>query len=101
VTPSSELDLDISFTESDVLQLHISRLTVVALMDGIVESLVDRQLCREVLKARRSSPAAEKKLNMQALRRRFTKIAEAEAEGVFCDLQALIGITDVRVLLYE
>ena len=70
-----------------------------ALMDGIVESLVDRQLRREVLKARRNSPAAEKHLNMQALRRRFTKIAEAEAEGVFCDLQALIGITDVRVLL--
>ena len=69
-----------------------------ALMDGIVESLVDRQLRREVFKARRNSPSAEKQLNMQALRRRFTKIAEAEAEGVFCDLQALIGITDVRVL---
>ena len=66
-----------------------------ALMDGIVESLVARQCRREVLKARRYSPAAEKKLNMQALRRRFTKIAEAEAEGVFCDFQALIGITDV------
>ncbi|KIM43949.1 hypothetical protein M413DRAFT_25456 [Hebeloma cylindrosporum] len=83
--------------EPDVLQLQISRLTVVALMDGIVESLVDRQLREEVLKARRGSPAAEKKLNMQVLRKKFTKIADADAEGVFCDFQALIGITDAQL----
>jgi hypothetical protein len=69
-------------------------------MDGIVESLVDWQCRREVLKARSKSPSAEKKLNVQALRKKFTKIAEAEAEGVFCDFQALIGITDVCVLFY-
>lgn len=74
----------------------MSVLTVVALMDGIVGSLVDN-LCREQeLKQRRvASTVAERYVKSQLLRRKLAIEAKDEAEGVFCDIQALTGVTDV------
>ncbi|KAF8968464.1 hypothetical protein BDZ97DRAFT_351854 [Flammula alnicola] len=81
--------------EPDVQRFLVSMLTVVALMDGVIESLVDEYCRDEVLKTRSISPAAERYLNLQTLRKKFNIRAREESEGVFCDIQALTGVTDV------
>ena len=85
-----------ALSEPDIQRFLVSILTVVALMDGIVESLVEN-LChkRGAQKNRSASTMAEHYIKNQLLRKKLTMEAKDEAEGVFCDIQALTGITDV------
>lgn len=85
-----------ALSEPDIQRFLVSVLTVVALMDGIVESLVDN-LChkRGTLQSCSASTMAEYYIKNQLLRKKLTMEAKDEAEGVFCDIQALTGITDV------
>ena len=74
--------LTIEFPEPDVQRYPISVLTTTALMKGIVRTLIQEY-------RRQGSSGGSAKM---ALLDR----ARDEAEGVFCDIQALIGVTDVR-----
>lgn len=77
----------------------IAHLTTIAIMDGLVDSLVYRYLSdvRSLsgpgFCALQSGSCTSRKM---ALRTRLEKRARDEAEGVLNDIQALIGITDVR-----
>ena len=122
--------------EPDVQRFSISTLTAVALMDGIVESLVQRYLYQANMKikkaasifnyssttsliARENRRRRRKKSNGDSLdlrhdpelaasingkigsnrnRKKYLKKAERASEGVKCDIQALVGITDVSLL---
>ena len=104
----------------------ISTLTAVALMDGIVESLVQRYLYQATLKikaaasifnyssstsliARENRRRRRKGSSGDSLdlrydlaassrnRKKYVKKAERASEGVRCDIQALVGITDVSL----
>ncbi len=83
-------------SEPDIQRFLVSVLTVVALMEGIVESVVDN-FChkRRMQQSRSASTVAEHYIKNQLLRKKLTMEAKDEAEGVFCDIQALTGITDV------
>ena len=109
-------------------RFSISTLTAVALMDGIVESLVQRYLYLATLKIktaasifnyssstpliagenrrrRRKGPSGDSHdlghdLELAASsknRKKYMKKAERASEGVRCDIQALVGITDVSL----
>ena len=111
--------------EPDVQRFSISTLTAVALMDGIVESLVQRYLYLATLKIKATASifdySSSTSLIARENRRRrrkgshdielpvssnmmlssnrhgkkYLKKAERDSEGVRCDIQALVGITDV------
>jgi hypothetical protein len=108
-----------------VQRFSISTLTAVALMDGIVESLVQRYLhlatlkikaaasvfnyssstsliARENRRRRRKGShdielAAPSNMKMGSKRngKKYLKKAERDSDGIRCDIQALVGITDV------
>ncbi|PPQ72273.1 hypothetical protein CVT26_006494 [Gymnopilus dilepis] len=69
-------------TEPDVQRYPISVLTTTALMKGIVRTLIQEY---------RRQGSCNGSAKMALLDR-----ARDEAEGVFCDIQALIGVSDVR-----
>jgi hypothetical protein len=121
--------------EPDVQRFSISTLTAVALMDGIVESLVQRYLYQATLKIKaavsifnyssstsliarenrrrrrkgfsgdfldlRHDPelaaSSNRKIGLNRNRKKYLKKAEQASEGVRCDIQALVGITDVSL----
>ena len=123
--------------EPDVQRFSISTLTAVALMDGIVESLIQRYLhlatlkikattsifnyssstsliARENRRRRRKGSsgnsldlrhdievAASSNTKMGSNRngKKYLKKAKRASEGVRCDIQALVGITDVSFSL--
>ena len=116
-------------------RFSISTLTAVALMDGIVESLVQRYLyqatlrikaaasifdyssstsliARENRRRRRKGSSGDSldlrhdlelaassnmKMGLNRNRKKYLKKAERASEGVRCDIQALVGITDVSL----
>ena len=83
--------------EADIQRFLISVLTVVALMDGILETLLDH-FCRNAAHEQGGieCTANESHATDQLLRLQLASTAELEVEGVFCDIQALTGITDVN-----
>lgn len=118
--------------EPDVQRFSISTLTAVALMDGIVESLVQRYLqqatmrikaaasifnyssstsliARENRRRRRKGSSgdtldlrhdlelAASNVGLNRNRKKYLKKAERASEGVRCDIQTLVGITDVSL----
>ncbi|KAF9484596.1 hypothetical protein BDN70DRAFT_797408 [Pholiota conissans] len=90
--------LFVALDEPDVQRFLVSTLTVAALMDGILESLVDHY-SRVAAKKMKPKPSAEDYCRQtRVLRQRFYGKAKEDAEGVFCDIQALTGITDVQNL---
>ena len=132
-TPCFHVDRLTLVLEPDVQRFSISTLTAVALMDGIVESLVQRYLylatlkikaaasifnyssstsliARENRRRRRKgssgdflelrhdiqlSASSNKKMGLNRNGKTYLKKAERASEGVRCDIQALVGITDV------
>ncbi|KDR71613.1 hypothetical protein GALMADRAFT_143867 [Galerina marginata CBS 339.88] len=75
--------------EPDVQRFPVSMLTVAALMEGIIQSLM--------LEYRRESPLTNlptENTTEQAIEYRNRAIEISE--GVFCDIQGLIGFTDVQ-----
>jgi hypothetical protein len=129
--PCFHLDRLTLVLEPDVQRFSISTLTAVALMDGIVESLVQRYLyqanlkiktaasifnyssstsliARENRRRRRKGSSGDslddpelvnRKIGSNRNRKKYLKKAERASEGVRCDIQALVGITDVSFLL--
>ena len=126
--PFFNVDRLILVLEPDVQRFSISTLTAVALMDGIVESLVQRYLYLETLKIKAaasifnyssstsliarenrrrrrkgsSGDSLDLKHNLELAassrnRKKHMKKAERASEGVRCDIQALVGITDVSL----
>ena len=120
--PCFHVDRLILVLEPDVQRFSISTLTAVALMDGIVESLVQRYLYLATLKIKAaasifdysSSTARENrrrrrkgsheielavssnlKIGSKRNGKKYLKKAERDSEGVRCDIQAMVGITDV------
>ncbi|KAJ3507532.1 hypothetical protein NLJ89_g6247 [Agrocybe chaxingu] len=95
--------------EPDVLKYPISLLTVLAVMNGITEGLARKYRFEEVTEGQEededeeSSPTATTAASPEQVRRpdsptTWIERAKDEAEGVLCDIQALVGITDVRDL---
>ena len=116
-------------------RFSISTLTAVALMDGIVESLVQRYLYRATLRIKAAAStfdyssstsliarenrrrrrqgssggslhlrhdlelaaSSNMKMSLKGNRKKYLKKAERASEGVICDIQALVGITDVSL----
>lgn len=118
--------------EPDVQRFSISTLTAVALMDGIVESLIQRYLYEATLKIkaaasifsyscptssiarqnrrrRRRGSSVDSRYgleiaalsNMKKNRKKYLRKAQQASEGVRCDIQALIGITDVSLYFLD
>jgi hypothetical protein len=80
--------------EPDVQIFSIARLTTIAIMDGLVESLVYKYLSEmRTGSGFRSLPSGSCTSRRKV--RRLEKKARDEADGVLCDIQALVGITDV------
>ena len=133
--PCFHIDQLILVLEPDVQRFSISTLTAVALMDGIIESLVQRYLyqanlrikaaasifdyssstsliARENRRRRRKGSSGDSldlrhdlelaassnmKMGLNRNRKKYLKKAERASEGVRCDIQALVGITDVSL----
>lgn len=93
--------------EPDAMRFPISLLTTVAIMDGVVESLVHKHHLEDILKSTTFSPArsgfspcqrrpvARSDIGKNKHRKLLEAIAREEAEGVLSDIQALVGLTDV------
>lgn len=91
----SYVDPFFSTLEPDVQSFLVSMLTVVALMDGIIESLTDHH-CRAAAGKLKPRPTVEDHYrDIRLARKKSCAKAKEDAEGVFCDIQALTGITDV------
>jgi len=78
-------------------------------MDGVVESLVYKYRIEEALSSPSTSPSGQDGQSFQRHtlgrsnrsknhRKALETEAKQEAEGVFADIQALVGITDVHRL---
>jgi len=79
-------------------------------MDGVVESLVHKYRVEEALSSPSTSPSGQDGQSFQRHtlgrsnrgkrnhRKALETEAKEEAEGVFADIQALVGITDVHRL---
>ena len=91
--------MNICKAEPDVQKFSIARLTTIAIMDGLVESLVYKYLSEMRLSSPRGGPGFRSlpsgSCTSRRKVRRLEKKARDEAEGVLCDIQALVGITDV------
>ncbi len=85
--------------EPDVQIFSIAHLTTIAIMDGLVESLVYKYLSEMRLSSPRTGPGFRSlpsgSCTSRRKVRRLEKKARDEADGVLCDIQALVGITDV------
>lgn len=131
--PCFHVDRLILVLEPDVQRFSISALTAVALMDGIVESLVQRYLYQATLKIKAAASifnyssstsliarenrrrrrkgssgdsldlrhdselaaSSNRRIGLNRNRKKYLKKAERASEGVICDIQALVGITNV------
>jgi hypothetical protein len=94
----SESHVDPSFLstlEPDVQRFLVSMLTVVALMDGIIESLTDHYCRAAARELKPRSNVEDHYRDIRLARKKSCARAKDDAEGVFCDIQALTGITDV------
>lgn len=80
-----------SYTEPDILRFPISLLTASALIDGIIESLIQKYKAEDCRKAVRN---ANSHLTSSPKRR-----AVKAAQGVLLDLQEVLGYTEVSVCI--
>jgi len=91
--------MNICKAEPDVQIFSIARLTTIAIMDGLVESLVYKYLSEMRLSSPRAGLGFRSRPSGSCISRRkvrrLEKKARDEAEGVLCDIQALVSITDV------
>ncbi|KAF9527481.1 hypothetical protein CPB83DRAFT_398001 [Crepidotus variabilis] len=88
--------------EPDVQRFSIPLLTTVAILDGIIESLVHRYRVEDIRSPSFSPSGSETEGSQRHLGRRSRRSremleqrAKEEAEGALLDVQALVGITDV------
>ncbi|KAJ7253327.1 hypothetical protein B0H12DRAFT_594314 [Mycena haematopus] len=82
--------------EPDVLRFPISLLTVAALAEALVTSLVSKYEYDATVNSQYIRRRSDKKRpNSKSDRQKLEIRAETEAEGVLQDIQAIIGISDV------
>ena len=115
----TDANIPLIVLEPDVQRFPVSTLTAVALMDGVVESLVHRYLYQttssifdyssSTAREKRRRPRNEDSIESHALelaassnlkmknRKKYLRKAKRASEGVRCDIQALVGVTDVSL----
>ncbi|CAA7264492.1 unnamed protein product [Cyclocybe aegerita] len=91
--------------EPDILKYPISLLTVLAVMNGITEGLVRKYRFEDMTEGQEegeegspANAASPEQVRRPDSPTSWIERAKEEAEGVLCDIQALVGITDVRDL---
>ncbi|KAF8874398.1 hypothetical protein CPB84DRAFT_1797567, partial [Gymnopilus junonius] len=92
--------LFICLYEPDAQRYPVSVLTATALMKGIVRILMEEYRHRGSFSSVEVEETEETLDPIPAVHIKMTLLnrAREEAEGVFCDIQALIGVTDADLL---